>query len=300
MINTNVSLYKLLQPQNVARFLVAAKAIVILAMVGLLIFGIQRIVSAALMVKAQSLSMSNWDSIIESEAQKPKTSHRVTSREFNDAIKRNVFGPITVQPTPAASSPAAKPVSSIPLDLVGTYISGGTDPYAIIEDRAKKAQDIFRVGDAIFGAAKLTAIFSDRVEIERDGKQEILTIDLAPKDNVEYKEGVAQVGSDEYFVEEAEIDKALNNLPLLLTQARAVPYFKDGQAVGLRLFAIRNGSLFEKIGLKNGDILRSINGNSLGDLSQAIKLFERLKSERSLSLSLERERQEREFKYQIR
>jgi general secretion pathway protein C len=66
------------------------------------------------------------------------------------------------------------------------------------------------------------------------------------------------------------------------------------------MFAIRSGSLFEKIGIRNGDILKGINGSSLGDLSQAMKLFERLKSERNLNLTLERDRQEREFRYSIR
>jgi general secretion pathway protein C len=105
---------------------------------------------------------------------------------------------------------------------------------------------------------------------------------------------------DEFVVEEAELDKGLENLPLLLTQARAVPYFKDGRSIGLRLFAIKTGSLYEKVGLKNGDILKTINGNNLGDISQALKLFEQLKQERSISLVLEREKQDREFKYTIR
>ena len=68
----------------------------------------------------------------------------------------------------------------------------------------------------------------------------------------------------------------------------------------MRLFAIKSASLFEKIGLKNGDILKSLNGNSLGDLSQAMQLFEKLKTERSISLMLERNREEKEFKYTIR
>jgi general secretion pathway protein C len=68
----------------------------------------------------------------------------------------------------------------------------------------------------------------------------------------------------------------------------------------LRLFAIKTGSLYEKVGLRNGDILKSINGNSLGDISQALKLFEKLKEERSITLLLERAKKEREFRYTIR
>ena len=87
---------------------------------------------------------------------------------------------------------------------------------------------------------------------------------------------------------------------MLLTQARAVPYFKDGQSVGLRLFAIKTGSLFSEIGLKNGDILKDINGSSLADITQAIKLFEQLKQERSINLKLERGKQEVVYNYEIK
>ena len=58
--------------------------------------------------------------------------------------------------------------------------------------------------------------------------------------------------------------------------------------------------MYEKIGLKNGDILKTINGNSLGDISQAMKLFERLKEERSITLTLERSKQQKVYRYQIR
>ena len=103
----------------------------------------------------------------------------------------------------------------------------------------------------------------------------------------------------QFEVDESELNEALENIPLLMTQARAIPYFKDGKSIGLRLFAIKNGSLFEKIGLKNGDILKSINGNSLGDITQAVKLFEKLREERSIKVILERGRQDREFSYEI-
>ena len=79
-----------------------------------------------------------------------------------------------------------------------------------------------------------------------------------------------------------------------------MPYFRDGKPAGLRLFAVKTGSLYEKLGLKNGDILKSINENSLSDLSQAMQLFERLKSERSIKITLERNSEDKEFNYEVR
>lgn len=190
--------------------------------------------------------------------------------------------------------------SDLPLTLIGTFVEKGKAPYAIVEEKKSNTQDVFSVGDLVFGEANLKRILTDRIEINRNGVLEVLILD----------EKVAAKGFDgpetfseeqtHFSVAENELDQALENLPLLLTQARAVPYFKDGKAVGLRMFAIRKGSMYEKIGLKNGDILKTVNGNSLGDVTQAMKLFEQLKSERDLKLNLERNGQSKDFSYEIR
>ena len=104
----------------------------------------------------------------------------------------------------------------------------------------------------------------------------------------------------EFSVAEDELSAALANLPQLLSQARAVPYFRNGQSIGMRLFAIRSGSMYEKLGLKNGDIVLSVNENSLSDPAQALKLFEQLKSERSINVKLERNSQNMDMRYAIR
>lgn len=198
--------------------------------------------------------------------------------------------------TPAAKTTVRK-ASPLMLTLIGTFITSGQEPYAIIEDKKKKDQEMFLLGDMVFDQATLKEIYKDRVEIERNGTLETLFLDESLGDSGDTS---ASEDSDDFVIDEAEVDRGLENLPLLLTQARAVPYFKDGRSIGLRLFAIKTGSLYEKVGLRNGDILKTINGNSLGDISQALKLFEKLKEERSITLTLERAKQEREFRYTIR
>jgi len=217
------------------------------------------------------------------------------SKDWDILAQRKPFGPLG-RPSAAAPSVATPPPSPLMLALIGTFITAGQEPYAIIEDKKKQSQEMFLLNQSVFDQATLKKIYQDRVEVERNGRLETLRLD-------ELGGGPSPSNApdgDEFVVEEAELDKGLENLPLLLTQARAVPYFKDGRSIGLRLFAIKTGSLYEKVGLKNGDILKTINGNNLGDISQALKLFEQLKQERSINLVLEREKQDREFKYTIR
>jgi type II secretion system protein C len=225
------------------------------------------------------------------------SAHPVQSGDKNWGVlsQRSVFGALGRAAAPAKPTPPPTPLS---LALIGSFLTRGQEPYAIVEDKKKQIQDVFTAEDSIFGQAVLKRIFDDRIEIEREGKIEVLRLD--DFGNTQSPVGGITSSGDDFIVDEAELDKGLESLPLLLTQARAVPYFKEGRAIGLRLFAIKSGSLYEKLGLKNGDILKSINGNSLGDISQAMKLFEQLKQERSINLVLEREKQDRDFKYTIR
>lgn len=215
-------------------------------------------------------------------------------------VQKKIFGEVGMK---GGAQNAQAPVKAPPkteLALIGTFV-GATlaEYYAIIEDTKKKNQDVFSLDEIVFDDAKLVSITADSVTVDRNGEKQTLTIDdSAPTGGSGAGSGSGAV--DEFTIDASELDQALENLPLLLTQARAVPYFKDGKSIGLRLFAIKAGSLFEKIGLKNGDILKTINGNSLADITQAVKQFEELKKERSISVLVERNREEREFRYQVR
>ena len=250
-------------------------------------------VNAFMLVKKSKLSFLH--DIQELKLQEPSSNSSDRKASYSVIVEKNIFGPLGTKKVSVVAP--VKPQTKLPLALIGTFLQPGDTPYAIIEDDKKKVQDVFNIGDTIFGDAKLIEIFSDKVKINRAGAMEFLTIDDAPDAS---SGTTTAAGDNDVVVDQQELETALQNLPLLLTQARAVPYFKDGKAVGLRMFSIKAGSMYEKIGLQNGDILKSINGNSLSDISQAMRLFELLKEERSISVSLERNREEKNMHYQIR
>jgi general secretion pathway protein C len=112
--------------------------------------------------------------------------------------------------------------------------------------------------------------------------------------------GIEKHGENEFVIERPEVDKAMENLNQLFTQIRAVPHFQDGKASGFRLFAIRQDSLFEKIGLKNGDIISRINGNELTDPARAMSLIQELRGEGRITVDVNRNRQPTTLSYEIR
>lgn len=251
-------------------------------------------------MQASTLAVKLENDVARLTAEKPHDSNKKQKRtDIDQIVSKNVFGDLGPK-LPDKTALVAQKATLTALSLVGTFIANDVGKsYAIIENQKKKVQEDFSVNDMVFGEAKLVSVLADRVEIERNGSIEVLKLDEGPESS---SGGSAEgnLPADDFVVPEGELETALQNLPLLLTQARAVPYFKGGQSVGLRLFAIKSGSLYEKVGLKNGDILKSINESSLSDITQAVKLFEMLKQEKNISVTVERNREDRVFRYQIR
>jgi type II secretion system protein C len=103
---------------------------------------------------------------------------------------------------------------------------------------------------------------------------------------------------DVFKISRSEVDTALSDINKLYTDIRAVPYFKDGKASGFKLLSVKRGSLFDKLGLRRGDILKMINGTVL-DIQSGMQTFNTLKSESNFELHLERRGTEQSFKYEI-
>ena len=77
--------------------------------------------------------------------------------------------------------------------------------------------------------------------------------------------------------------RTLANLPELLDAAIAVPRYRDG-AGGQRLIdgfeigRIREGSVVEQVGLKNGDVILDVNGDKLDSLATVMRIIGQLQT----------------------
>lgn len=115
----------------------------------------------------------------------------------------------------------------------------------------------------------------------------------------ELEQHIKKTGDNTYTVEQAGVDKALGDLSSLATQARIVPAFEGGEAVGFKLFSIRPGSLYSKIGIQNGDVISRINGYEINSPDKALEVYQKLKDAREISVDLKRRGKPVSLSYQI-
>jgi hypothetical protein len=67
---------------------------------------------------------------------------------------------------------------------------------------------------------------------------------------------------------------------------RLVPTWKDGDWIGLKVFVIQPGSLADRLGLENGDTLRSIDGRAILSPEDVFAAYQHAKDEREITVRL--------------
>jgi len=229
----------------------------------------------------------------------PTTKHPLAY--YQPITTKDVFNPPRAEPEPQAQ------VSQLQAKLLGTAPGAGMDSFAIIEDDATKTQELYRIGDKLQNRT-LARVEWDRVMLKSGQGEEILEIVKpsgkagapAPAAASSGAGGIEKRSDTEFSIDRAEVDKSMENMNQLFTQVRAVPHFQDGKAAGFRLFAIKQDSVFEKIGLKNGDIITRINGNELTDPARAMSLIQELRNEGRITVDVNRNRQPTTLSYEIR
>lgn len=151
---------------------------------------------------------------------------------------------------------AAAPVEEAPevaetaLDLRLTGVWTGENPSATIR-KPDGTQDRFAVGDTILSGVSLVAVYADQVIIEQNGARESLRF-----------ESKARVAQPRSATPAVSTTPAQENLTLADIQSifSLRPASDASGEPAVAIFAGSDKAAFEKTGLRNGDILKAING----------------------------------------
>ena len=180
--------------------------------------------------------------------------------------------------------------SSLHGTLIGTAIA---DPqcYSLCQITSPDLNQtqVYAVGDK-YQNARIYLIEKERVLLDHDGVNEYIDTSGLGAPQVQRGEpyGVRQLSEHQYVMARSELNAALNNLPDLVTKARIVPSFKNGVADGFKLFSIVPDSLYAKIGIQNGDVIRRINGYEMNSPDKALEIYQKLRDASRVEVEIER------------
>ncbi|WP_411818305.1 type II secretion system protein N [Hyphococcus sp. DH-69] len=189
---------------------------------------------------------------------------------------KNPFGSAPMPNAPVEQAPEVAE-TSLNLKLTGVW-PDGPDGSAIIRGEYGKDKR-YAVGESISSGVRLVSVYEDQVIIEQNGVRESLRFESkipAPKRS-----------------EPQNAAAALTVTPRELTDAIRMSSTTDdnGKPV-IALNAGRNANVFTRIGFKNGDFLRTVNGEAApSDPAGLLEMMNELSRESQATIVIERDGQ---------
>ncbi len=238
------------------------------------------------------------------------SSSRRSEKAYLDAIMgRNIFDHENVGVTASTDGEGAGvAVTDLKVTLTGTMVAEPASfSAAFIIKEGEDSFYAYGIGQKIMDA-EVVEILKDRVRLKRaDGAEEWLVVgsEEAPTTRSTASAGgeegeVEKVSDTEFVVSRDMLDAQLNDLSGLSKMGRALLHRgPDGEYDGYRLSAIRRGTLADKLGIRNGDVVHSVNGMELNSVQGAMQALQALQSEDALKFEVTRRGQRMTLSYDI-
>jgi general secretion pathway protein C len=246
-------------------------------------------------------------------------------------VERNIFCSSCAPPVKVVAAGAVG-------EAVGEATCGTVGPFALlatlyseddawsvaaVQDITTNVSGVVRIGSIAPGSSKITSIEPKRVRYVTSGTPGCIEmVDgakavAAPAPTIaeagvavpsaddgfpagDLDRGIKKVSDTQFDLQRGLVDKILGDTATLARQARIVPAVKDGKANGFRLYAIRPGSVFARIGLENGDTIHVINGQEISTPDRALEVYTKLRSASHLTISITRRGEPKTIDYSIR
>ncbi|MBV8360867.1 MAG: hypothetical protein JO189_23470 [Deltaproteobacteria bacterium] len=234
---------------------------------------------------------------------------------YDTIVQRNIFSL-----APAAPPPAPVENENLNITLIGTSHLSVGKPYIIVET-PDGDQSLYRQGESIPNVGRVLSISRNQAVVLHNGHRVALKIPDAgeggtseptpygmprprpfmrfprfrrpgpgapfgPYGALNSNPGVHQLSSTHYLIGRVTVDRSLSDMGSLFRQIRAVPNVQNGSSNGFRLSQIQPGSIFQQIGLEDGDVVTGAQGQQVNDPMRAMILLNTLRNSPAISLSL--------------
>jgi general secretion pathway protein C len=239
-------------------------------------------------------------------------------------LRRNLFNVSTLSSTESEPQPEDLEATKLPLRLLGTAAAG--DPalsWAAVEDLDTRAHEVVKVRDRLKGQAEVVRIERKRIVLRNGGRLEELALDedtvIAAKptgrSNARRPEArpspqargrtpadrVKRLAENRFEVDRGDVETVTDNPATLFSQARILPKYEEGAMVGVQLNAIKSGSLFEQIGIQNGDVITQFNGIQITSQQDSAQVLRELTQASQFEVNVRGSNgEERQLTYELR
>lgn len=210
--------------------------------------------------------------------------------------------------TASDADSAIKPVPRVDAKLVGTISGPPARSVAFFLDNSGK-QEVFRIGDLVFGLQRLIRVQKDRVYLDDQGKEMEIALaeigskkgfNMAPEGGTGQSAMVEPMANETYVLDQQIVSANVENPNQMMAEARLLPYVVDGKQQGFMLAEVKPGGIYESLGLQDDDVLLRVNGRDISSPESALQSLTALKGMDRVALDIIRNGDKMTLTYQIR
>lgn len=118
------------------------------------------------------------------------------------------------------------------------------------------------------------------------------TLENNIKENIVVKDDLVKINRDYLNSYVTDIDKVWNNI--------AIKEIRNNEQIeGFEVFKVNKDSVFSKLGLQDGDVIKAINNNVLGSYADAFKVYNNINNTKYLNIEILRNNEVMELNYEI-
>ncbi len=179
-------------------------------------------------------------------------------------------------------------------DLRGTIAVDQFQGYAVVEEKGKGKQKLYRVGEMI-GSAKLVRVTRNTAVLESGGREMIMKIKETAEASLTGKPSDRTTGG--ITMSREDVVRNLGDLKSLMSQAVVRPFLAEGVQKGFVISNIVPGSLYQKMGLRNGDVVTDVNNKRLESADDILQMVNVMQAGGNVSVNLMRNGQNKTIDY---
>src|SRR5713101_5009959 len=207
------------------------------------------------------------------------------------------LGSVQLFGRPAPRSPAAEAsVAPSNLNMTLTGVAAGAAAGCALVIVQGQPEAAFCSGEEVSPGVRLDTVERDRIVIVRNGAREAVFMkDAEGAAAVPSPPIVQSVGTDRQIVDRRQLQQQLGR-PEFLNQALIVPN-PDG---GFLVRQVQAGSLYEKLGLRPGDVIRNVNGQPLTSMDDVMRLYQQFGTAQRVLVDVQRQGRSETLYYDMR
>ena len=249
---------------------------------------------AALLLLCWGLAQGTWKLWRPAAPLVERTGGADAGVDIRSLLSVRPFG--SAAPSPGTEETRVAP-STLNLALTGVAAqkSGGC-ALVVVQGQPESA---YCAGEEISPGVRLVSVLADRIVILSNGVRQAVLMkgaEAVPGEVAAVQPIVQSMGTDRQIVDRRQLQQQLGR-PEFLSQALIVPNPAGG---GFLVREVQSGSLYEKLGLRPGDVIRNVNGQPLSNMDEVMRMYQQFGTAERITVDVQRQGRSETLYYDMR